>query len=85
MLALPRMLGLSGQPDSQDGKSLEPMEKYGIQAMSIGFLIELLAINLVVFDDLGASIRTSLSNTTAPAGSFFLAGFAVRAPPRKVS
>ena len=29
----PRMLGLSGQPDSQDGKSLEPMENHGIQAM----------------------------------------------------
>jgi ATP-binding protein involved in chromosome partitioning len=36
----PRMLGLSGQPDSEDGKSLEPMENYGIQAMSIGFLID---------------------------------------------
>ena len=36
----PRMLGLSGQPDSEDGKSLEPMENYGLQAMSIGFLID---------------------------------------------
>ena len=36
----PRMLGLSGQPDSQDGKSLEPMVNHGIQAMSIGFLID---------------------------------------------
>ena len=36
----PRMLGLKGQPDSQDGKSLEPMENYNIQAMSIGFLID---------------------------------------------
>ena len=36
----PRMLGLSGQPDSQDGKSLEPMENHGLQAMSIGFLID---------------------------------------------
>ena len=36
----PRMLGLSGQPDSQDGKSLEPMENHGIQAMSIGCLID---------------------------------------------
>jgi len=36
----PRMLGLSGQPDSKDGKTLEPMLGYGIQAMSIGFLVE---------------------------------------------
>ena len=34
------MLGLEGQPESQDGKSLEPMENYNIQAMSIGFLID---------------------------------------------
>jgi ATP-binding protein involved in chromosome partitioning len=34
------MLGLSGQPDSRDGKSLEPMVGYGVQAMSIGFLVD---------------------------------------------
>jgi ATP-binding protein involved in chromosome partitioning len=36
----PRMLGISGQPDSTDGKSLEPMVGYGVQAMSIGFLVD---------------------------------------------
>ncbi|HHH38721.1 MAG TPA: iron-sulfur cluster carrier protein ApbC, partial [Sedimenticola sp.] len=36
----PRMLGVSGQPESKDGKTLEPIENYGIQAMSIGFLID---------------------------------------------
>ena len=36
----PTMLGLKGQPDSKDGKTLEPMQKHGVQAMSIGFLIE---------------------------------------------
>ena len=36
----PRMLGISARPDSKDGNSMEPMENYGIQAMSIGFLIE---------------------------------------------
>jgi len=36
----PRMMGLSGQPESIDGKSLEPMENYGVQTMSIGFLID---------------------------------------------
>lgn len=38
--SIPRMLGITGQPASQDGSSLEPMENYGVQAMSIGFLIE---------------------------------------------
>lgn len=36
----PRMLGIHGKPESKDGRSLEPMENYGVQAMSIGFLIE---------------------------------------------
>ena len=36
----PRMLGISGQPESADGKTLEPMQNHGIKAMSIGFLIE---------------------------------------------
>jgi len=36
----PRMLGISGQPESKDGQSLEPMENHGVQAMSIGFLID---------------------------------------------
>ena len=36
----PRMLGVSGKPDSKDGKKLEPMSAYRVQAMSIGFLID---------------------------------------------
>jgi len=36
----PRMLGISGKPESKDGKTLEPMVGYGLQAMSIGFLID---------------------------------------------
>jgi ATPases involved in chromosome partitioning len=35
-----RMLGLSGKPVSPDGKSIEPMRAHGLQAMSIGVLIE---------------------------------------------
>ncbi len=39
--SLPQMLGIaSGHPESADGKGLEPMEAHGIQAMSIGFLID---------------------------------------------
>jgi ATP-binding protein involved in chromosome partitioning len=36
----PMMLGIVGRPESTDGKSMEPMQAYGIQAMSIGFLID---------------------------------------------
>ena len=36
----PRMLGLSGKPNSPDGKSIEPMRAHGLQAMSIGVLID---------------------------------------------
>jgi ATP-binding protein involved in chromosome partitioning len=36
----PLMLGITGRPASKDGKSMEPMEGHGIQAMSVGFLIE---------------------------------------------
>ena len=36
----PMMLGISGRPESTDGKSLEPMQGHGLQAISIGFLID---------------------------------------------
>jgi ATP-binding protein involved in chromosome partitioning len=36
----PTMLGITGKPDSVDGKSLEPLVGHGIQASSIGFLID---------------------------------------------
>ena len=36
----PRMLGISDRPESKDGKTMEPLRKYDMQAMSIGFLIE---------------------------------------------
>ena len=36
----PTMLGISGQPESVDGKSIEPMSNHGLQAMSIGFMID---------------------------------------------
>ena len=38
--SIPRMLGIEGKPESVDGKSLEPMGGHGIQAMSIGFMID---------------------------------------------
>jgi ATP-binding protein involved in chromosome partitioning len=36
----PTMLGITGRPESEDGQSLEPMMGHGLQAMSIGFLID---------------------------------------------
>lgn len=36
----PQMLGLTGHPESPDGKTIEPMMAHGIQAMSIGLLID---------------------------------------------
>jgi ATP-binding protein involved in chromosome partitioning len=36
----PMMLGIAGRPESKDGKHLEPMEAHGLQAISIGFLID---------------------------------------------
>jgi ATP-binding protein involved in chromosome partitioning len=36
----PRMLGISGKPESPDGKSITPMQAHGLQAMSIGFLVD---------------------------------------------
>jgi len=38
--SLPMMLGIAGKPESADGKTMEPMEHYGVQAMSIGFLVD---------------------------------------------
>ncbi|MBK8286713.1 MAG: iron-sulfur cluster carrier protein ApbC [Ahniella sp.] len=36
----PRMMGVSGKPDSSDGKTIQPKIGHGVQVMSIGFLIE---------------------------------------------
>ncbi|MCG2583339.1 iron-sulfur cluster carrier protein ApbC [Massilia sp. TS11] len=36
----PMMLGISGQPESKDGKTMEPLENHGIQVSSIGFMID---------------------------------------------
>jgi ATP-binding protein involved in chromosome partitioning len=36
----PMMMGIEGRPESADGKTMEPLENYGVQVMSIGFLID---------------------------------------------
>ena len=38
--SMPRMMGINGQPVSSDGKTLDPMENFGIKVMSMGFLVE---------------------------------------------
>jgi ATP-binding protein involved in chromosome partitioning len=36
----PMMMGISGQPESLDGKTMEPLENHGVQVSSIGFMID---------------------------------------------
>jgi ATP-binding protein involved in chromosome partitioning len=38
--SLPRLLNLKGRPEAIGGRTLKPMEAYGIKAMSMGFLVE---------------------------------------------
>ncbi len=38
--SIPTMLGISGRPVSTDGKHIEPLERFGVKLMSIGFLLE---------------------------------------------
>ena len=38
--SLPKMMAINNKPESKDGKYLIPIEQYGIQCMSIGFLVD---------------------------------------------
>ncbi|MBN8224505.1 MAG: iron-sulfur cluster carrier protein ApbC [Xanthomonadales bacterium] len=38
--SVPAMLGLSGRPESPDDKSIEPLRAFGVEAMSIGLLVD---------------------------------------------
>ncbi len=38
--SLPMMMGIEGRPESTDGQTMEPLENYGVQVMSIGFLVD---------------------------------------------
>ncbi|OYQ32309.1 Fe-S-binding ATPase [Niveispirillum lacus] len=37
--SLPRMMGLSGKPETSDGKVLRPLVRHGVKVMSMGFLV----------------------------------------------
>lgn len=36
----PMMMGVSGKPESHDGKTMEPLQAHGLQIASIGFMID---------------------------------------------
>ena len=38
--SLPKMMAINKKPESKDGKNLIPIEQYGVQCMSIGFLVD---------------------------------------------
>jgi len=38
--SLPKMMNIKEKPKTQDGKSMVPIEQYGMQCMSIGFLVD---------------------------------------------
>ena len=38
--SLPKMMSINEKPKSEDGKSLTPIDRYGVQCMSIGFLVD---------------------------------------------
>ncbi|MBL8678311.1 MAG: Mrp/NBP35 family ATP-binding protein [Myxococcales bacterium] len=38
--SVPTMLGVQGRPVSADGKMIEPLERFGVKIMSIGFLLD---------------------------------------------
>ena len=38
--SLPLMMGLEGRPESEDGKTMQPLQNHGVKVMSIGFLVD---------------------------------------------
>jgi ATP-binding protein involved in chromosome partitioning len=38
--SLPKMMSINQKPKSEDGKSMVPVNQYGVQCMSIGFLVD---------------------------------------------
>lgn len=38
--SIPTMMGIQGHPRSSDGKTIEPLQRFGVKLMSIGFLLE---------------------------------------------
>lgn len=38
--SMPRLLGITGKPETTNGRIMKPMSNYGIKVMSMGFLVE---------------------------------------------
>jgi ATP-binding protein involved in chromosome partitioning len=66
--SVPMMLGLGGRPDSPDGKTIEPMRAHGIEAMSIGLLVEQ-ETPMIWRGPMATSALTQLLNETRWGGS----------------
>ena len=78
--SVPTMLGLSGRPDSPDGKSIEPMRAHGIEAMSIGVLVEQ-ETPMIWRGPMATSALTQLLNETLWGGDEGLDYLIVDLPP----
>jgi ATP-binding protein involved in chromosome partitioning len=78
--SIPTMLGLSGKPDSPDGKSILPMRAHGIEAMSIGFLVEA-DTPMIWRGPMATSALTQLLNDTLWGGEEGLDYLIVDLPP----
>ena len=71
--SVPAMLGLGGRPESPDGKSIEPMHAHGLEAMSIGFLIDI-DTPMIWRGPMATSALTQLFNETLWGGADPAAG-----------
>ena len=78
--SVPTMLGLSGRPDSPDGKSIEPMRAHGIEAMSIGLLVEA-ETPMIWRGPMATSALTQLLNETRWGGEDGLDYLIIDLPP----
>lgn len=78
--SVPMMLGLTGRPDSPDGKTIEPMRVHGIEAMSIGLLVEQ-ETPMIWRGPMATSALTQLLNETRWGGEEGLDYLIVDLPP----
>ncbi|MEF3082963.1 iron-sulfur cluster carrier protein ApbC [Luteimonas sp. SMYT11W] len=78
--SIPMMLGLSGKPDSPDGKSILPMHAHGIEAMSIGLLVDQ-DTPMIWRGPMATSALTQLLNDTLWGGDDALDYLLVDLPP----
>jgi len=78
--SIPTMLGLSGRPESPDNKSIIPLRVHGIEAMSIGLLVEE-DTPMIWRGPMATSALTQLLNDTRWGGDDSLDYLVVDLPP----